>query len=188
MPDKETCLLSGGNRIGNGIAIWKFEYYYWKNYDEERIGMLTVVDSKISTSSIQKFRIRMLTEKGSGGLPEFQSSVIKKIYVDFFDKSTEEEIATVELSRDGKSLFTNVTSGENHSLLESTNVHLTTESSFNFKKIGKSINIITDFGVEVTIYGTNAYIRVPYTKYFDNVEGVCGHIEYETDRNACTEI
>ena len=24
-------------------------------------------------------------------------------------------------------------------------------------------------------------------QYFDNVEGVCGHIDYENDRNACTE-
>ena len=166
--------------------IWKFDGTY---YSELRLGMLTVVDSKISTSSNKKFRIRMLTEKGSGGSPK--ASVIKKIYVDFFDKSPGKEIATVELNLDGRSLFTNVTSGEGHALIESTNVHLTTGSSFNFKKIGKSMNIITDFGVEVTVQLPLTYmrvfIRVPYAQYFDNVEGVCGHIDYENDRNACTE-
>ena len=183
MPDKETCRLYGGN---NWYRIKKFDDTY---YNKLRLGMLTVVDSKISTSSIKKFRIRMLTEKGSNGVPK--SSVIKKIYVDFFDKSSGKEIATVELNLDGRSLFTNVTSGEDHALIESTNVHLTTGSSFDFKKIGKSINIITDFGVEVTVHLPPPYmyvfIRVPYAQYFDNVEGFCGHIDYENDRNDCTE-
>ena len=51
------------------------------------------------------------------------------------------------------------------------------------------MNIMTDFGVEVTVHGGNmrVHIRVPYKKYFDKVEGACGHIVYDSDRDACKE-
>ena len=186
-------MFGGGSHGYSDPTIWAFDREYYA-LPRGIYGMLTVVDSKISTSSIRKFRIRMLTEKRSGG--SWKASVINRIFVDFFDKSTGKEIATVELNRDGRSLFTNVTSGEDHALTESTKVHLTTGSSFDFKKIGKSMNIITDFGVEVTVLRKQYYssfvhmyvfFRIPYAPYFDNVEGVCGQIDYENDRNDCTE-
>ena len=80
----------------------------------------------------------MLAEKW--GNSEF--TVLNKIFLDFFDKSTGKEIATVELDVNGNSKFTNLTSGEDQALVEDMNGD---GFSFKFKKIGRLMKIITDF-------------------------------------------
>ena len=172
MPEKATCTLFGNF---NGFHTDKFDA---TNAGLHAGGTFTLVESKISASSVRKFRIRILAEKGNSGDPRLLGA-IKKIFIDFFGKSGGKHVGTVELNRDGSALLSASTSSPDPepALIE----------GFNFRKIGKLLNVITDFGVEVTMHGRNVNIRVPYKEYFDKVEGICGNIMYESDRHGCEE-
>ena len=183
LSDKSACELCKNSKIRD-CYVRRFDGVLQHAGIKDEVAIVTLVESKILTRSSQKFRIRMLADK--------RKYHHQKIFVDFFDKSTGKAIHTVELKSDGSSLLNNITSGEVQALGESMNV---TAFSFNFKKMGKVLNIITDFGVEVTItaysydsagspWGFAVMIRVPYKEYFDKVKGICGNINYD---NNCEE-
>ena len=183
LSDKSACELCKNSKVRD-CHVRRFDGVLQHAGIKDEVAIVTLVESKILTRSSQKFRIRMLVDK--------RKYHHQKIFVDFFDKSTGKEIYTVELKSDGSSLLNNITNGEVQALGENMNV---TGFSFNFKKMGKVLNIITDFGVEVTItaysydsagspWGFAVMIRVPYKEYFDTVQGICGNIIYD---NNCEE-
>ena len=141
-------------------------------FDEYDVDNFTLVHSNMSMIGNGSFSVRMETE-GWGAGNRF--SVASKIFLDFFNDSNGNKIATVEFDRHGNSYFRNVTNGTEEPkepLVEGIDGN---GFKFKFIKIDKWMQISTDFGVEVTMDRLTVTIRVPYTQYRGNVYGICGN-------------
>ena len=170
--EKTTCKF----QLYGSPYVWRFD---GSMTTKPGIGIRTLVEPKISTNSIENFRIRMLTEKWSGN-----SNIlyVRNIFIDFFARSNGDEIATVVFDNKGNSALINSSNNKKEAVPESMHGD---GFSFKFMKTQRYMTIITNLGVEVTMHRrTTVTIRVPYKKYFDNVDGLCGNIMHRYD---CTD-
>ena len=177
LSDKAACALSVSSF---NCLVRRFDGYEQNAGVPYGNSISTLVETKILTNPSQKFRIRMLAEKRKR-----EVSVINAVFVDFFDESTGKHIYTVELYSDG-SAFRQYVGSDSKRALVCTGCDFYSNSKFlyQFKKMGKVLNIMTGLGVDVTMHGSTVMIRVAYKDYFDKVKGICGNIIYD---NTCED-